>query len=231
MARHYIAFFLLLALTFSFAQSFTINATPISDLVRIETDLNLTSVIPSYNYEKQINVFWNIPDSALPNIQTEAITVYVTAKTDAKDGISFSKDGKQSKEASATLICFIQNGTCAQNSTLNATFAVIISATDSGAAGGISINASVMPQKKQEEIASQAAGLVDEISNRASEYMGGNNSSALPWQAQGKPAGAQPPKEEPGDAIEFLQQNPVLSLTALAIIVVVTGAYLLRSRD
>jgi hypothetical protein len=228
MARHYFALFLLLAISFSFAQSFEVNAAPITDLVRVESDLNLTNVIPNYNYERQINVFWAIPDSAITNINTDAIRVYVTAKTDAKGGISFVKAGKQSKESTATLTCFIENGTCSANSTLNATFDVLVAATENGTAGKIDINASMLQQKPVNEIASEATQLVDEIGSKASEYIDG---VAQPSAQKPSVQQSAPQKEAPQDAVEFLQQNPLLSLTALAVIVVVTGAYLLKSRD
>ena len=240
--------FLAYLLSASFTDSVQLNVTPVQKLVDYTYSLGFSQLIPGELYNGSITADWAVPQQAIAGLDGQSVTVEVTASTGQNSTISFpAASGAQASDYEAYLRCDVENGSCANTSVLSAVIPVVASAVpDSAQLTQISLTSEIVQSSVAPTITVSAGSLLDSLRNA----LGQNNSSAsAPGAAQLQlPNGSLLPNStnlsgaadfldslQPEgnykDPVSFLRDNPVVSLTALVIVILVTGAYLLKVKD
>lgn len=257
MAAQFAAFALAYLLSIGFTDQLTFNITTIDRLVTYHPSTDFTEVIPGALYNGTIEVDWAVPDSALSGIGTDTLAVKVTATAPENSSVFFPMEGSQAKETSVYLECRIANGTCANGSVLSADIPIAASAKpDSETEASISMRSETV----QSVPTTYSAALTDAGSmfNSLKNVFSQNSTPNASGLRQATPAellslgdlnftlGAQAnstqngtgnfldslkPEGDSSDPLAFLRENPLVSILALIIVIVITGAYLLNSKD
>ena len=233
-------------LSASFVDQVQLNVSSLQKLVDYSYSLNFTQLIPGELYNGSIRADWAVPRQAIAGLGAQSITVKITASTGQNSTISFpSSSGTLASEYEAYLRCDVENGSCANTSVLSIVIPVIASTMpDSAQLAQISLKSEIVQSSGAPTVTVSASGLLDSLR----DALGHNNSSAsAPGTAQPSNGSLLPngtnlsgaadfldslqPEGNYKDPVSFLRDNPVVSLTALAIVIVVTGAYLLKVKD
>ena len=257
MAAQFAAFALAYLLSIGFTDELTLNVSTIDRLVTYHQSTDFTEVIPGALYNGTIGVEWAVPDSALSGIGSDSLAVKVTASVPENSSVFFPVEGAQAKETTVYLVCKIADGTCANGSVLSASIPIAASAKpDTESVAKISLHSETVQSVPTTYSAAlkDAGSMFDSLKNIFSQNSSSNSTSG----AQATPAdllqvgglnftlGAQgnstqnasgnfldslKPAGDSHDPLSFLRENPLISIIALIIVIVITGAYLLNSKD
>ena len=240
------AFVLSYLLAVSSTGQLSMNIGVVQKLVDYRYTTELGELIPGVAYNSSINVSWAISDSALRGLDGQVVTVKATASASNDSGISFSSPfGIRQETAEAYLQCAVADGTCSNSSNLSAIipFTVLIGEGQADEEA-ITVKSEIVgaaPPIDTSGIASSAGGLFDSFKNVFSQNdsASGQNQSAAPA-ATGSAANASGngnfldslrPEGDSNNPLEFLRANPIISIAALAIVIIITGAYLINAKD
>ena len=250
----------LMLLSFAYAEETQLSPTPVGKMVEYEYGIDFSQMIPGVEYSSYINAKWSAPVSALSGLDGKTITVKVTASADeSSDAFFLSQQGEREKQVTYFLYCIVQEGACSSSSVLTAKMPLIISLQEGkgpqitlesavenaqGEASAKAVEqagAATQPNSSnltpaEEFLQSLAGALSANETNNSSEALAlslpsldilnfSSNSSNESFLDSLKPEG------DSRDPISFLRENPLVTLTALVIVIIITGAYLLRSKD
>ncbi|MFA6328782.1 MAG: hypothetical protein WCY41_05035 [Candidatus Micrarchaeia archaeon] len=259
MATPFAAFALAYLLSVAFTDELSLNLSYIERLVTYRQNVDFTELIPGALYNGTIAVDWAVPPSALSGIDAQTLAVKVTAVAPENSSVFFPIGNTQAKEATVYLQCKIADGVCANGSTLSAVVPVATSAkADATGEVKISLRSEIVSSvpasysatvvdtgtifDSLKEIFSQnttgyapsnvsaatspsASGAINLSDLNISIGALGNNSSSGNFLDTLKPEG------DSSDPLLFLKENPLISISALLIVIVITGAYLLNTKD
>lgn len=225
-------------LALSFTDSVEFNVSTVDRLVDYKYNLPPQGLLPSTSYNGSIDISWAVPGSALPSLEGRTINVKVAASAGNQSPVSFpSQFGVSSKTAEAYLRCEVVSGACTNSSVLFARIPFEVSLEKGeGGASNISITSEIVDGAIMPDLSSQAGGILDSFKEMLSlnqSQSGGNNTSTTSI----LPSGGEnfldslKPEGDSQDPVLFLKENPLISLAALAVVIVITGAYLLNSKD
>ncbi|HIH18997.1 MAG: hypothetical protein UW92_C0001G0014 [Candidatus Jorgensenbacteria bacterium GW2011_GWA2_45_13] len=234
-------FFLAYLLSVSFTDSIQGNLSSISKLVEYSYDLDFQDMIPGVLYNGSIRAAWAVPDSSLAGLEGRSIAVKVTASMENNSSAFFPLAfGGKSNWSESFLRCEVVNGTCANTSVLYAEIPVMVLPTEgmretpaitlkseiaeegfSGEAGtsGLLESLKQIFQPNQSNSSAEEGGWEGAFLNFSENFSEGNFLDTLKPEGDGR------------DPIEFLRKNTLISIVALVIVVIITGAYLLNSKD
>jgi hypothetical protein len=163
----------------------------------------------------------------------------------------------QSREISVYLTCIVANGSCANGSVLSAEIPIAASAKpDESIENRISLRSEIVDaappsyQAAQQEIGSifdslaamispnvtvnQSNGSIASVAQNVGAS-GLNITFAMPGNGAHNASGnfleSLKPEGDARDPLMFLRENPLISIFALIIVIVITGTYLLNSKD
>jgi hypothetical protein len=227
------AFLLAYLLSVAFTDEFSFSTTAVQKLVDYQYSFGSQMLIPGKLYSGTITAKWAVPDSALVGLENESIAVKVTAQSEENSSVFFPVlSGAESKTAEAVLRCDVAEGTCSNSSTLSATIPVMFRATEGENAQEMIKLRSELAQDGASDVMASAGSVFDSFAG-----VFGQNSSNPPPGQENKSEAPQnlldsfKPEGNSSDPVSFLKNNPLISLAALAIVIIITGAYLLNSRD
>lgn len=167
--RPYLSIAVLLLLAFSFAEEIDIDITTVSDLVRVDSTIDFTSLIPGYDYTGQLSVSWTIPEKSIERIQAKEVPVYVLLSTSENNSIYFVHENKLYKQLSLTLLCVVSDGACSEGSILTKTIEVRASPVQgTNTTEKIEVNASLVPFEEP-SILSQIGSAFEELIGQVAE--------------------------------------------------------------
>ena len=212
----------------------TIEGYNVQDLISVFWGEGINSAfLPGYPYRSNFMVSWSIPDSALQGIDSDKVEIFITASAPENSTLQF--EGSNTKEISFTLACIVYEGECAANSSLSRQieFTFVPSQNQPNTSELISINASLYAPA---EHGLEPQGILRSLAEAASNYSGLlTNSTSLDAYANTTGSLLQQPQNQsahtPSAPSSFLLENPLLSLAAFALVILVTGAYLLKNKD
>ncbi|MCX6772071.1 MAG: hypothetical protein NTX79_08555 [Candidatus Micrarchaeota archaeon] len=261
MAAQLAAFALTYLLSVAFTDEISFNLSSIERLVTYHQDMGFTEIIPGALYNGSITANWAVPPSALSGIGTDSLIVKVTATAPENSSVYFPLGASQAKETSVYLECKIVGGVCANGSVLSVDIPVAASAKpDAASEAKISLRSEIVPSIPASYSATlqDAGSAFDSLkrlflqnstdSAQANASAAGGNSTAgrieiggLNFSLGAQGASAQngsgnfldslKPEGDSSDPLLFLRQNPLISISALVVVIVITGAYLLNSKD
>ncbi len=259
MATPFAAFALAYLMTVAFTDELSLNLSYIERLVTYRGNANFTELIPGALYNGTITVDWAVPASALSGINAQTLAVKVTAYAPANSSVFFPIGNTEAKEAAVYLQCKIENGACANGSVLSAFIPVATSAkADATGEVKITLRSEIVPSVPASYAATlQDAGTIFDslkqiFTQNATGYApsnvsatptpsatGGTDSSGLNFSisapgnsaASGNFLDTLKPEGDSSDPLSFLRENPLVSISALLIVIVITGAYLLNAKD
>jgi len=245
------AFILAYLFTASFTDTVQLNVSQVQKLVDYEYNLGFTEMLPGTLYNGSIIAHWAVPQSALSGLDGKAVVVKVTADVDENSSVFFpSMAGTEARESIVYLTCDVQAGECANDSVLSAEIPVLASIKpDSQSAANIRLTSEIS-EGAPSGISSAQDSANDLLATFKNAFLGNGtnesvNSTTSEQNANGsleipqianlssdqnfldslKPAG------NSSDPVAFLKENPLITLTALVIVIIITGAYLLKSKD
>lgn len=224
------AFLIAYLLAASFTEEVRLNLTSVDKLVDYQYNLNFAELLPQERYNGSIIALWAVPDSALRGLEGKSVSVKVRASVGNGSPISFpSPLGMDQKSYETALRCVVVNTSCSQGSILRAEIPVIASArlgqNDSGSITLVSeIDESALGPL------GEPAGLIEAVGNML------GNSSLMPnasriMEGNGNLLDSLKPEGDAKDPMSFLRENPLVSLLALVIVILITGAYLINVKD
>jgi hypothetical protein len=237
-------FFLAYLLSVSFTQEVQLNLSTIEKLVDYQYDFGSGSFIPSQPYNGSIRVYWAVPPSALQGIGAESITVRVTAAS-SQETVKFisGSAASPSQQAEILLRCDVENGVCKNTSSLSVSIPMVLGVSPQDAKEvAISLKSEIVekgaaPQEAGQLLASLAGALGQNSSPQ--QNSSGQQSVQLPSLPQNLTNFSQAenfldslrPEGDSKNPVEYLKGNPLISITALLIVILITGAYLLNAKD
>lgn len=232
-------------LAVSMTDEVNLSIGPLQKLVDYQYDFNFTEMIPGLRYEASVNASWAIPASALAGLDGQRITVRISAEAANGSGISFpSAFGALSNQTEAHIYCDVANGTCANSSVLSAVIPLSIVASINGSGPAtISLRSEIVegqPALSAPDLQKPASDLLEAF-RKTFAGASAQNATAQPGSGLFPNASSNNSSENfldtlrpEGDSknpLDYLRQNPLISIAALAIVVVITGAYLLNAKD
>lgn len=254
MATPLAAFALAYLMAVSFTDELSLNLSYIERLVTYRPNLNFTELIPGALYNGTIGVDWAIPPAALSGIDAEALAVKVTATAPENSSVFFPAEGARAKEYAAYLQCNIRDGACSNGSTLSAVIPVLaLAKADATHEVKITLRSEIASSVPiAYSIGLQDAGTVFESLKNIFSQNASANATPFPQASAaeglgigdinfsiGAPGNAASgnfldslkPEGDSSDPLLFLKENPLISISALIIVIVITGAYLLNAKD
>ena len=223
-------------LAVSFTDQLQLNVSQVDRLVTYTYDTGFDSILPSTAYNGSIIATWAVPDSALRGLEGRSVTVKISANAENSTSASFpSALGGQSKTADAYLRCDVVGGKCANSSSLSAKISMQVSASPgSSAIENISLRSEITEELPIQGIENSANDIVGSISS----FLAPNTSANSNPSANGSPNATNgnfldslKPEGNSHDPLNFLSENPIISLASLAVVILITGAYLINSKD
>ena len=254
MATPFAAFALTYLLAVAFTDELSMNMSYTERLVTYRQNLDFTAPIPGVLYNGTIDVDWAVPPAALSGIGVEELAVKVTASAHENSSVFFPVGDAQAKEYVAYLQCKIENGTCANGSTLSVVIPVATLAK-ANATSGIKItllseivpsvpithslglqNADTAFESLKHLFSQNASANVSLLQDSAADMLGLGNFSFPTVEPDnstqnGNFLDSLKPEGDSRDPLSFLRENPLISVSALIIVIVITGAYLLNAKD
>jgi len=259
MATPFAAFALTYMLAVAFTDELSLNLSYIERLVTYQGNVNFTELIPGALYNGTIGVKWAVPQSALSGIDAQTLAVKVTAIAPENSSVFFPVGNAQAKEAVVYLQCKIADGACANGSTLFVAIPVATSAkADASREVKITLRSEIVSAVPASYSAAlQSAGTIFDslksiFSQNATDFAPSNiSATATPSASErinlsdlnfsiGAPGNSTStgnfldslkPEGDSRDPLAFLRENPLISISALLIVIVITGAYLLNAKD
>lgn len=255
MATPFAAFALTYMLAVAFTDELALNVSYIERLVTYQQNMDFTELIPGALYNGSITANWAVPPSALSGIGSDSLVVKVTAAVPENSSVFFPSGATQAKETSVYLECKIVEGECANGSILKASIPIAASAKpDADSRAKISLRSEIVPSMPGTYSAAlQEAGTIfDSLKKLFTQNASGNESSnaSAPsgrldlgnlsfslgagnqvQNSSGNFLDSLKPVGNSQDPLMFLRENPLISILALIIVIVITGAYLLNSKD
>ncbi|MEM4554362.1 MAG: hypothetical protein QXT25_00735 [Candidatus Anstonellaceae archaeon] len=217
--------YLLLA---SFSSETALNFSSLDKLVDFEFDFAYEGLIPNQPYSGSVKIYWAIPNQSLHKLQSDKLIVKVRLIS-FSDSIKFIVNSSPTQQAEIFLFCKIENGSCSNESVLYSEVPTLVVVSNSTPAN-ISIQSEIVPAERFEN-----AKLELPLGNMASIKLNFTPSAdflpSLPNHSDSDFLDALKPQGNHKDPIEYLKENPIVSLTALVIVILITGAYLLNSKD
>jgi len=243
----------------SFTEQVQLNLTSVQKLVDYKYSLDFEQIIPGKLYNGSILATFAIPQSALAGIDGQSVVVKITAKADENSTIFFPVlSGAEAKQAEAYLRCDVANKSCANTSVLSADIPVFASAKPNETdVASITLISELVESAPDANAQFSAEGFLDSIKNAFQQNSSqGQENAAAPGAANQNAAsqnilpsteiipsnltnfsGAEnfldsfKPAGDSHDPVEFLRGNPLITITALVIVILITGAYLLNAKD
>lgn len=242
------ALFLAYLLSVSFTDTVQLNLSSVQKLVDYEYNFNFSQLIPGQLYNGSIRARFAVPDAALAGLEGKSVFVKISASADPNSSVFFPVlSGVQSKEAQIYLRCDVANGSCANSSVLSAEMPVLASAKpDSEQLAKIYLTSEIVQGESAGSLQAQAGGILDSIKGSLTQNVSAWQNTVPPVQqpngsisgpSQANKTGAQDfldslkPEGDSKNPVQFLKENPLISLTALLIVIIITGAYLLNAKD
>jgi hypothetical protein len=228
-----------------FAEEISVNVTAVQKLVDYSYSLQNSELLPGLRYNNTITAAWAVPASSLSGLEGQIVVVKVSASASNESDIFFlSPFGTQAKSAEAHLRCKVENRTCGNGSNLQAEipFTITIKEGENGAAK-IMLKSEIVAGSQlpisESEVQKSAGGIFDSLKNAfgnsslpsAAQEQQKNESAAAPANHSSDFLGSLKPEGNSKDPLQYLQSNPLISIAALGIVVVITGAYLLNAKD
>ncbi|MCX8194724.1 MAG: hypothetical protein N3G22_01275 [Candidatus Micrarchaeota archaeon] len=235
MASFLWAFILAAMLPSSFTQEASAEVRPIEKLVDYEYDLNFSAIIPGVAYNRTLAVRWAVPDAALEGLDGRSLKLKVMAEIENSTAVYFLVGGKPSNYTEAFLRCDVANSTCANSSILYAAVPIFVKAQP---------EALESPKiRLRSEI--EEGGLADGLGfiGEFEKIFQGDNSTSEKNKSKGEKNGYVleikgenllenfKPEGSPTNVLEFFKSNAAVSLVALVVVIIITGAYLLKTKD
>ncbi|MCX8197783.1 MAG: hypothetical protein N3F07_01110 [Candidatus Micrarchaeota archaeon] len=258
-AKQVVLFLALISAAFSQpTQELNVSLTSVEKLVDYSLPLQSSQLIPGVRYDSSILVSWAAPDSSLSGLEGRTILVKVSASISNDSDVFFvGASGAKSKSAEAYLKCAVKGGICSNGSVLKSEIPLQLKLKENESLSSkIRLKAEILedeaPALTQISISEQniqeSAGSIFESIKKAlensTEAKASMNEAKAPPKDEGKGDGHLPQLQKDKDLLselkpegnaknpmEFLQANPVISIAAFAVVVIITGAYLLNSKD
>jgi len=237
-----------------------LSLSPVDRLVSYQANANFTELIPGALYNGTINVRWAVPDSALFGIDAKSVAVKITATLPENSSVFFPVGMQRARETTVYLLCNVEGGRCTNGSVLSASIPLAASARPDGAeAAKVTLRSEIVGaipssyQAVQQEAGSVFEALkkvFEQNSTGAYSTSDANTSSQLlalektgadalnfSFASAGNAAqsgnilDSLKPEGDSRDPLSFLKENPLISIFALIIVIVITGAYLLNAKD
>lgn len=240
----------LLFIPFLLATSFTeevqLPAATVERLVDYSHGFNFTSLIPGMRYDGNITASWAVQDSALAGLEGKSILVRVLASAQNNSSVFFPQLlNPEGREAEAYLRCDVSAGACANTSVLSVPIPVFVMAKEDGANPQVTLKSEVAQADATGSKLPKSAGDFFESLKSALHFNYTDSNLSGQELAQSQPPGGDTPnlseadnildhlkpEGDSTDPVLFLRENPLVSIIALAIVVVITGAYLLNAKD
>lgn len=230
------AIFLLAGFLSAQPENLSVRVTTVNNLVAVNSSIDFASLLPGYEHNGTITVYWAIPNESIASVKAESVTVYILMTTDQDNSIYFRQGGANSKEARLKLECIVQNGSCAAGSNLSASVeALALAVGKQDSSNTISINSSLSPlwQEAPLGLPPSAVDVLSNTSAKISEIASGVNATGStllnPPANSSSPAA---PKRAAGetDFAALLMQNAVPIAALVAIVLVIAAAYILKKR-
>ena len=260
MATPFSAFALTYLLAVVFTDELSLNLSPVDRLVSYQNNADFTELIPEALYNGTIVANWAVPQSALSGITSQSVAVKITASVPANSTLFFPIGRGQAKETTAYLRCDVEGGKCAQSSILSVTIPIVASAKPEGSVDGkVTLRSEITGSvpASYSTVEQDAGAIFESLKNVFTQNATGANSvdSAASVQPSsqdklgfgglnfsiGTPANPAQngtnfldtlkPEGDSRDPLAFLRENPLISISALIIVIVITGAYLLNAKD
>jgi hypothetical protein len=256
MAALFGAFALTFLLSTAFTDELQLNTSSIERLVTYTENSGFAELLPGALYNGSIGVDWAVPQSALRGLSQKSVAVRVTASLPENSSVFFQGAAGQSREISVYLTCIVANGSCANGSVLSATIPLAASAKpDESIENRVSLRSEIVDAAPPSYLEAQHQGgsILDSLAAMISPNVSINHSnSSIASVAQNVGSGmnitfAMPangahntsgnfleslkPEGDSHDPLLFLRENPLISIFALIIVILITGTYLLNSKD
>jgi len=218
-----------------FAAEVSFNVSGVRALVEYQYDINVSQAIVGVRYPGTIHAVWAIPQSALAGLEGKTVMVKITGKAENFSSVFFlSSINMPAYETEVYLHCAVENATCSNASVLTADIPVTILLSSNGTfEQKITLKEEIVDSSLG-ALPSSAGSMLDSLSKLFSGNQSWGESAQNGTVASNSSEDfleSLKPEGNSKDPIAFLRQNQLVSLTALAIVVVITGAYLLNSRD
>jgi hypothetical protein len=232
--------FLAYLLSVSFTDSLPVNTSSVEKLVDYSYNLPSQGMIPAVSYNGSIGVRWAVPNSALLGLEGKSLFVRITAKTSDPNAISFpTQYGVSTETSEVYLHCDVSGGACANTSILAAEIPLgIQSSQGASVLNNVTLKSELVDDAQVAAISQSAGGIIDSIKNMlsgngtpAGSADNSSSTSNSTHPQNGNFLDSLKPEGDSQDPIAFLKENPIISLAALAIVIVITGAYLLNAND
>ncbi len=236
------AFFLSYLLAVSSADQISVNVTAVQKLVDVNYEMGGSELLPGMRYNNSINVSWAVKDSSLRGLDGQVIIVHVLATADNGTDIRFTSPfGLPQTTAEAYLQCVVGNGTCLNTSNLSAQIPFTLTVNEGeNAVAAISIKSEIVQQAalpNANEVQKTATGLFDSLKDALTQNDSGSAANTSPHanstanSSGGNFLDSLKPEGDSKNPIEFLRANPLISIAALGIVIIITGAYLVNAKD
>lgn len=240
-------------LAISTTDQLSLNVTAVQKLVDVGYAMGNGELLPGMRYNNSINIAWAVKGASLRGLDGQVVSVKVTATANNSSDIQFASPfGLPQTSAEAYLQCAVSNGTCLNISNLTAQIPFTISVKEGGnTVAAISIKSEISQQAAlpdADEVQKTAAGLFDSLKNALTQNgTGAKQSEGGPQPGERKNASQHAnatnnsgngnfldslkPEGDSKNPIEFLRSNPLISIAALGIVIIITGAYLINAKD
>lgn len=192
-------------------ESVQLTVTEVSDLVKVDGALDFSQLLPGYEYSTSLTVRWNVPASALKNIKTEKVPLYVRITPNSADSWVYFDGG--SKKLDFVFACIVRDSACSPESVLSKNIEVYMRAPKNAPyphSDGITANASLSPFGAESAGKALASPLSGELKEPLPE---GNTPPALKDDGSTQPPGA-------ATGFAVLANNPALKNILLALFAV-----------
>jgi len=239
-------FFISYLLASSFTDEVTLSTSSVERLVDYSYGINFTSLIPGMRYDGNITASWAVRDSALVGLEGKSVLVKITASAQNNSSAYFpSPFNPNGRGAEAYLRCDVSSGACANTSILSVPIQLFVMAGEGGADSQIALKSEVLQAAAIGSELPKPAGDFFESLRNALQINSNATNPAAPNSTQNVTLPKAPsnlsdaenildrlkPEGDSSDPVLFLRENPLVSIIALAIVVVITGAYLLNVKD
>ena len=224
-AAGFISSFLLAA---SFTEDVHLNVSPLEKLADHELILPSGPIIPGVQYNGSIRAWWAAPDSALVGLEGRTLYVRVSASAGSNSSLSFPGAlGIANHEGSTTLSCIVSNSSCVNGSVLTSQIPLsLLVSQNSSADEELTIKSEIVGPDALSSAKGKPSEILDALAGMLSNGSNGNISVEAPKfslpGASALSSGGQP---------DFLRDNPLLTIGALILVVAITGAYLINTKD
>jgi hypothetical protein len=241
-----------------FMDEMQLNTSSVERLVTYRQNMDFSQLMPGALYNGSIDATWAVPDSALTGLEGKSVAVKITASLPENSSMFFPSAGSQAKETSVYLECKVSGNTCANGSVLFAAIQVAATAKPDSEGGStkISLRSEVVssPPQTYQAVQQDAGAIFESLKamfspnvtvnkSEGSAAAGAENISIGGLNISiGMPGGSAQngsgnfldslkPEGDSRDPLLFLRENPLISILALIIVIVITGAYLLNAKD